>query len=82
MKLKRVVVVYKKSAYDLYARERRDRRFLQLLKADHLTSRRFVRSHESHTRALEEVGEILRDFSVETDFVYRARPFSYLPFLS
>ena len=76
MRVRRILVVYKKSAYHLYSRVRRDREFLRLLREDHLVTKRFVKSHEELGRALGLVREILRKRKIAARFVYRAYAFS------
>ncbi|HLG18937.1 MAG TPA: NAD(+)/NADH kinase [Bdellovibrionota bacterium] len=76
MKLRRVVVVYKKSSYQVYARERRDRRFLKLLRQKHGVVGRLVRSHRAHTEVLGHVRSVLRRRGIAVEFIYRAQGFS------
>ena len=76
MRLKRVLVVYKKSALHLYAKERRDRRFLRLLRDRHAVTTRFVYSHRAHENALETVRGILARRRIQARFVYRAHTFN------
>ena len=76
MKLRRMLVVYKKSAYQLYSRVRKDREFLRLLREDHLVTEGFIKSHEDLGRALRVVKDILRNRKVSTRFAYRASSFS------
>jgi NAD+ kinase len=75
MKLGRIIVVYKKSLYQLYAKERGDRRLARLVREGHITTTRYMRSHEQHMRALDVVDKVLARRRIKADFVYRARPF-------
>jgi NAD+ kinase len=76
MKIRRVLVVYKKSALELYSGGGRDRRFLRLIRSDHFSTRRFRPGHENHANALSEVRRILKGRNLDAVFVYRARAFS------
>jgi NAD+ kinase len=75
MRLKKVVVVYKKTALQLYARERQNRRVIELLRSEHPVTRRFVPSHESHSDSLRFVRETFRRRGIAAEFVYRAKSF-------
>ncbi len=76
MKLHRVLVVYKKSAFQVYGSERQDPHFLRLLQKRHAVADRFVRSHVTHVSALTWVRRILRSRDIEAKFIYRARAFN------
>lgn len=76
MKLKRILVIYKKTALQLYAKERRDLRFLRLLRSGHQATRRFLPNHESHYEALDKVRTVLKRRGLEARFVYRAQAFT------
>jgi NAD+ kinase len=75
MKLRKVLVIYKKSALELYTKERKSPRVLSMLRSGHPVTRRFVPSHRSHYEALAMVREILERRRIAAEFVYRARPF-------
>lgn len=75
MKLRRILVVYKKSSYQMYARERRDPRFIRLLKNRHVSAARFLSSHQSHGSSLHLVRKILAERNLKAEYVYRSHPF-------
>ncbi len=76
MKLRRVVVVYKKSSYQVYAKERQDQQIIRLLRSKHQTTERIRPSHASHSRALSVVQKVLEKREIQAKFVYRAQTFS------
>ena len=49
----RVLVIYKKSAYQIYVRERRHERIQQLVEAGEPAALALLRAHEDHARSLE-----------------------------
>ena len=72
-KRQRVLVVYKRSAYQLHLLQRHDPRLLQLLRRGHPDVVDMRRGHEVHQHALETVIRILQQRSdVKVDVVYRA----------
>ncbi len=75
MRIKKVIVVYKKSAYQVYARERRNPHFLKLIRDSHPVARRFIPSHQIHEDSLKQVREILKKRGISIFLVYRARVF-------
>lgn len=70
--LARVLVVYKKSAYQLYVVERRDPRLTQLLRRGHPDARDIRQAHAVHQATLKTVTGTLARFGVAYDLVYRA----------
>jgi len=72
MKIKRALVVYKKSAYRVYARERKDPQFLSLVKKGHAVAKRFRSSHLAHETTMKRVREILKRENISAKYVYRA----------
>ena len=76
MKIERVIVIFKKSSFQLYAKERRDRRFMELVKSRHPATLRFWASHRKHVDSLRDVREVLRRLKIKADFFYRSQPFS------
>ncbi len=67
----RILVVYKKSAYQLHVVERRDRHLRALLQARHPEARDLLVAHRVHQRTLEAVIQAVRDLGVRFDVVYR-----------
>lgn len=71
--MKRVLLIYKKSILSIYGRERRDRRFLRLLKKKDPSVARVHQSHDEHVAAMAAVREALRQAGCKTETAYRAR---------
>ncbi len=72
-KPQRVLVVYKKSAYQLQVLERKDRRLLALLRKRHPTLVDMRQAHAVHQATLRALVEILKQLPVRYELVYRAR---------
>ena len=75
-----VLVIFKKSIYQLYFLEKRVQRSAH---PPHLSPGDLDRlrlAHESHQRALAAVREVLRARKIRNRFVYRARQVDYRPF--
>jgi NAD+ kinase len=72
MKRPRILVVYKKSAFQLYALEKKEPKVRALIrrKAPHTTI--MERSHEAHTQALESVVAACRSLGADVKRIYRA----------
>ena len=70
--MRRVLVVYKKDAYQQYLQEQQDPRLLHLLRAGHPDVRDMQRAHEVHEAAIEAIVHALRQLPVEFDLAYRA----------
>jgi NAD+ kinase len=67
----RVLVVYKKSAYQTNVRERKNPRFVELLARKHPSVARLVEAHEDHQATLEEAHEALDRLGVRATFRFR-----------
>jgi len=76
MKPFKITVVYKKSLYQLYAKERQDERVLRLLRKGSRVTKRLKQTHITHRDTLEKVRKILKSLDIKATFVYRARSFS------
>jgi NAD+ kinase len=72
MKKPRVLVVYKKDAYQQYLQEQQDPRLVRLLRRRHPDVEDMQRAHVVHEVALEAVVRTLRQLPVECDVIYRA----------
>ena len=72
MKKRRVLVVYKKDAYQQYIQEQRDPRLSHLLRQRHPDALDLQRAHAIHEEALEAVVHTLRQLPVEFELAYRA----------
>jgi NAD+ kinase len=68
----RVLVIYKKSAYQIYVRERRHTRIQQLLAAREPAALRLVRAHENHVQSLEHAREVLARLGADAKFRHRS----------
>ena len=67
----RVLVVYKKSAYQTNVRERKSPRFLELLARKDPSVARLVDAHEDHQATLEEAHEACAALGVRASFRFR-----------
>jgi NAD+ kinase len=65
LRLKKALVLHKKSMYQIQAEEFKDERFLQLLKEGHESVRKVKLAHEEHTAALEAVKNALTKRGIE-----------------
>lgn len=69
---KKVLVIYKKSGYQL-AKERKNKRLLELIEAGDESVATMLPTHEAHVAALEKVKSVLKSFNLEKVHVrYRA----------
>jgi NAD+ kinase len=66
------LVIYKKSAYQIYVRERRHARIQQLLAAREPGALRLLRSHENHMQSLELAREVLARLGTDAKFRHRS----------
>lgn len=72
MAMRRVLVVYKKDAYQQYIQEQQDPRLIQLLRRGHPDVLDMQRAHTIHEEAIEAVTHALRRLRVEFELAYRA----------
>ena len=70
--MKDVLVIYKKSAYQIYVRERKNERIRQLVDRDDRTVRSILAADRDHVETLEETRRALRDLGVKGVFRYRS----------
>jgi len=70
--LSRVLVVYKKSAYQLYVLDRRDPHLARLLRRGHPDAREIRQAHAIHQATLRTVTKTLARLGLAYDAVYRA----------
>jgi NAD+ kinase len=68
----RVLVIYKKSAYQIYIRERRHARIQQLLAAGEQSAIQLLRAHEDHARSLVLAREALAQLGANAKFLHRS----------
>ncbi len=71
-RIRRILVVYKKSAYQLHLVERKDAHLRRLLRARHPDVVEIRRAHVVHQRTLETVVRMLKRLGASCDLVYRA----------
>ncbi|MBX3137444.1 NAD(+)/NADH kinase [Candidatus Obscuribacterales bacterium] len=71
MRLKKALVLHKKSIYQIQAEEFKDERFLQLLKEGHESVRKVKLAHEEHIAALDTVKDELARRNIEFQSVAR-----------
>lgn len=70
----RVLVVYKKSSYEIYVRERRNSRVQELLEAGDSSVENLKRAHDHHRTALEDAKAVLSQLGAKASFRYRSGP--------
>jgi NAD+ kinase len=68
----RVLVIYKKSAYQIYVRERRHERIQQLVAAGEPAALQLLRAHEDHMRSLEAARQALVSLGAAAKFRHRS----------
>jgi NAD+ kinase len=68
----RLLVIYKKSAYQLLVRERKNARARALLERKDRSVERLLASHEDHVSTIQEARALLESLGVEATFRYRA----------
>lgn len=76
MKINHITVVYKKSIYQVYGVERKDKRFLNLVENNHPSVAGLYQGHLVHQASLEKVRETLAKLKIKTKFIYRAKTLS------
>ena len=69
---RRVLVIYKKSAYQLLVRERKNARARALLERQDRSVERLLASHEDHVSTIQEARALLERLGVDATFRYRA----------
>jgi NAD+ kinase len=67
-----VLVIYKKSAYQIYIRERRHEHIEQLLAAKDPSAMRLVRAHRDHMHAIDAAREVLAKLGADAKFRHRS----------
>jgi NAD+ kinase len=67
-----VLVIYKKSAYQIYVRERRHAHIEQLVKERDPSVRRLVRAHQAHLGTIEAARKTLTKLGVDAQFRHRS----------
>ncbi|MCP5464357.1 MAG: NAD(+)/NADH kinase [Deltaproteobacteria bacterium] len=70
--IQKVYVIYKRSVYDKYVLEQKDKRLLALLKAKHPTTKNLIKNHDNHLRSLDHVEKILKKLGLKFTTVQRA----------
>jgi NAD+ kinase len=68
----RVLVIYKKSAYQIYVRERRHERIEQLLAAREPGALRLLRAHQHHMESLQLARDVLVQLGAQANFRHRS----------
>jgi NAD+ kinase len=66
-------VIYKKSSYQIYVRERRHARIQQLVEAREPAALALLRAHEDHARSLEQAKQALAQLGADANFRHRSR---------
>ncbi len=81
MSRKRVLVIYKKSAYQIYVVERRNPLFVgRGRKALDWDIRRLKQAHDAHQRTLQVVERMLKSNGLRYRMIYRAMQHDYAPY--
>lgn len=75
MNLGRVLIVTKRTVYEMYTVDRNDPRFARLVAQGDSLVRRVLASHEEHHRTLEAVHKALGERGAEVDRIDRGTPF-------
>jgi NAD+ kinase len=70
----RVLLIYKKSAYQIYVRERHNARIKRLIATGDESVARLMRAHEHHMEALVEARAALADLGARASFRHRSHP--------
>ncbi|NUN13698.1 MAG: NAD(+)/NADH kinase [Myxococcales bacterium] len=73
MKLQRVLVIYKKSVYQLYVKERGEKKYIRALEAQPTALARAMEAHYDNERTLERVQAALTKRGIDFRCAYRAR---------
>lgn len=68
----RVLVIYKKSAYQIYVRERKNDRIKELVEREDRSVKNILAADREHVETLEETREALREIGVKGVFRYRS----------
>lgn len=72
MKLENVLVVFKKSTFQLQAVEFKEPRFLKLLEEGHVSVAKVKNAHEQHLASIDTVERTLKERHIAFDLVHRA----------
>lgn len=72
MKLSRVLIVYKKSTYQIQGVEHKEPRFLELIEQGHASVTRVVRAHDEHYNTLEKIKAELTSRKIDYYMAARA----------
>jgi len=73
MEIQRVLIVHRKSLYQLYIQEHQERSVKRAIQRRDPAALAMKQSHDSHARALGKVAEVLRRFGIEHDARWRAQ---------
>lgn len=68
----RVLVIYKKSALQVYVHERKNPRIKELMQKKHPVVSRLVRAHDAHAQALVAAQKVLRKLGAHAEFRFRS----------
>lgn len=73
MKIQRAIVIYKKSVYQLYVKERAETKYIRALEAQPAALARAMEAHHDNERALDRVQAALTSRGIDYRCAYRAR---------
>ena len=80
MDIRRILVIYKKSVYELYALESEDQSFLAYLDREEEARERIINAHHDNLAAIEMVCSTLEEAEIEYECDHRARKRSLVGF--
>ncbi len=71
MKIKKILLIFKKSLYRLKVMEGKNKKISRLLEQNHVIVKRVISSHQCHKNSLEIVKRVLKSFGFDVDERYR-----------
>ncbi|MCB9639680.1 MAG: NAD(+)/NADH kinase [Myxococcales bacterium] len=72
--IRNVLVIFKKSDYQIYIKEHGDPHITALLEQEEASVQKMLRSHQENEAAFEHVRSVLKDKGIRSRWVYRASP--------
>lgn len=72
--IQNVLVIYKKSDYQIYVKEHGDPHLSALLEQQDATALKMLRSHQENEAAFEQIRTVLKDRDIRSRWAYRASP--------
>jgi NAD+ kinase len=72
MNLSKVLVVHKRTDYEVFCEQERDPRILHLVSENHFTIQDLRRSHSEHRETMERIGAAIESLSLQATFIRRS----------